>query len=358
MYLTDRITIDAPRRTNDGYMAATVKVARTGIQQYLPSEVDPKNEHGMRDRGVVRIYRPEDEVFNADSMATAAHRPVTVDHPSEAVTADNWRKYSVGMVGGEVARDGDFLVVPMAIMDADAIRAIESGKREISQGYNCDFDWTAGVTKDGLEYDAIQRNIRHNHTAIVGLARGGHELRIGDDMPDIKLTQIVRDGVPVDVNDAAKIIIDALDAKLAAANTQIGTLTATVSTKDGELAALRQQVADAAMTPAKLDAAVSARAKVIDAAKRIFPAIVTDGKTDAVIRKEAVVHRMADAATMDENAIFGAFTALAASAPVTDNKTADAVRGVVPQGDAIKAAEAAHAARRKSMSDAWRDKAN
>ena len=65
-------------------------------------------------------------------------------------------------------------------------------------------------------------------------------------MPDIKLTQIVRDGVPVDVNDAAKIIIDALDAKLAAANTQIGTLTATVSTKDGELAALRQQVADAA----------------------------------------------------------------------------------------------------------------
>lgn len=355
MYLIDRITFDAPRRTNDGYMAATVRVARTGIQQYLPAEVDPKNEHGMRDRGVVRVYRPEDEVFNGDSMASAAHRPVTVDHPSEAVTADNWRKYSVGMIGGEVARDGEFLVVPMAVMDAEAIKAIESGKREISQGYNCDFDWTAGVTKDGLEYDAIQRNIRHNHTAIVGLARGGHELRIGDDMPDIKLTQIVRDGVPVDVNDAAKIVIDGLDAKLAAANVQIGTLTATVSTKDGEIAALRTQLADAAITPAKLDAAVAARAKVIDAAKRIFPAIVTDGKTDAAIRKEAVVHKMADAATMDDNAIFGAFSALAASATVTDNKTADAVRTIVPTADAMTAAKAAQDKRREALSKAWQN---
>lgn len=355
MYLIDRITFDAPRRTNDGYMAATVRVARTGIQQYLPSEVDPKNEHGMRDRGVVRVYRPEDEVFSGDSMASAAHRPVTVDHPSEAVTADNWRKYSVGMIGGEVARDGEFLVVPMAVMDAEAIKSIESGKREISQGYNCDFDWTAGVTKDGLEYDAIQRNIRHNHTAIVGLARGGHELRIGDDMPDIKLTQIVRDGVPVDVNDAAKIVIDGLDAKLAAANVQIGTLTATVSTRDGEIAALRTQLADAAITPAKLDAAVAARAKVIDAAKRIFPAIVTDGKADAAIRKEAVTHKMADAATMDDNAIFGAFSALAASATVTDNKTADAVRTIVPTADAMTAAKAAQDKRREALSKAWQN---
>ncbi|MDT9702463.1 DUF2213 domain-containing protein, partial [Streptomyces sp. P17] len=87
------------------------RVARTGIQQYLGSEV------GRPDLEVVTVYRPESEVFKADSMASFAHRPITDDHPDEAVTADNWKDYSVGQTGEEIKRDGDFLRVPMMVAD-------------------------------------------------------------------------------------------------------------------------------------------------------------------------------------------------------------------------------------------------
>lgn len=329
MELRDTLTFDGPRITRDGYLVADVRASRTGIQTYAGAEC------GKPDMAKVRVYRPEAEVFSKDALASFTSIPITVDHPSEAVTADNWRKYAVGNTGEEVARDGESMRVSLIVKDAAAIKVVSDGKRQLSCGYTCDLDWTSGVTKDGLEYDAIQTNLRGNHLAIVAAARGGPELRIGDEnMPEIKLTQIVRDGVPVEVNDAAKIIIEALDAKLAAASTQVGTLTATVSTKDGEIAALKTQLADAAMTPAKLDAAVAARAKVIADAKRVFPAIVTDGKTEAVIRKEAVTHKIADAATMDDNAIIGAFAALAATS--TNTTLADAINGIKPAPEAAK----------------------
>lgn len=331
MHLTDTLALDGVRITRDGYLVADVKASRTGIQTYMGAEV------GKPDMAQVRVYRPESEVFSTDALASFTSIPVTVDHPPETVTSDNWRKYAVGNTGEEVARDGQSMRIPLIVKDAAAIKSVQDGKRELSCGYTCDLDWTAGITKDGLEYDAVQRNLRGNHLAIVSVARGGHDLRIGDEMPDAKLTTIVRDGVPVEVNDSAKIIIDALDVKLADANKQVGTLTASVSTKDGEIAALRQQIADAAMTPAKLDAAVAARATLIDAAKRVFPAIVADGKTDAAIRKEAVTHKLGDAAApLDDNAIIGAFTALAASVTSDASPTADALRGIVPKPDAVK----------------------
>lgn len=95
--LTDRATIAGVRETRDGYLVAEARIARTGVQNYTASEL------GLKDRkpgDVIRVYRPEEEVFAADAMAGLAHRPITIDHPSEMVTADNWRKHAVGSVGG------------------------------------------------------------------------------------------------------------------------------------------------------------------------------------------------------------------------------------------------------------------
>lgn len=345
MEFFDTLTLDAPRRTREGYLVASVKVARSGIQHYTGREVDPENKHGMRDRALVRVLRPEDEVFNADSLRSYAHRPVTINHPPVAVTADNWKEYSVGQTDAEVMRDGQFVRTSMVLMDAAAISAVEAGKREISQGYACDIDWTAGITNDGLEYDVSQRNIRANHTAMVDVARGGPELKIGDNAVTTKPVNIVLDGVShtVQLEDAAAILVSQLQTKLTdaataltTAQTQIGTLTASVSTKDGEIAGLTAKLADAAITPAKLDAAVAERAKVIDAAKKIFPALVSDGKTLADIRKEAVTHKIADAATMADAAIDGAFAALSATVAATDTM-ADGLRTMTPspQGEKV-----------------------
>lgn len=175
MHLFDRMAVDSTRRTASGYLAVNARVARAGnVQQYLGYEV------GKPEMPIVRVFRPDGEVFNKDTLASFAHRPVTLGHPSEAVTADNWKEVARGWSEGEVARDGEFVRLSMLMADADVIRAIEGGTREISMGYGCELIWDAGVSPAGERFDARQTRIRGNHIAVVAKARGGAELRIGD----------------------------------------------------------------------------------------------------------------------------------------------------------------------------------
>jgi hypothetical protein len=163
------------RLTKDGYLVATPRIARTGIQLYRGSEC------GIADKDIVRVFRPEDEVFNDAAVKSYTHRPVTLDHPPESVTAANWKKYAVGQTGDEPLRDGTSSRIPMVLMDAAAIKAYKDGMNQLSVGYDCDIEATPGKTKDGEDYDLIQRGIRANHLEIVAAARGGPTLKIGDD---------------------------------------------------------------------------------------------------------------------------------------------------------------------------------
>ncbi|WP_313522251.1 DUF2213 domain-containing protein [Shinella sp.] len=173
--MQDKLTIDDKRRTRDGYMTVSARVARAGnVQLYGGAEV------GRPELATVRVYRPADEVFSADTMQSFAHRPVTLGHPSSSVSSTNWRDVAKGWSDGEVVRDGEFVRVSMLLADADTITAVENGTRELSMGYDCSLDWTAGTTPAGEAYDAVQRRIRSNHIAVVPQARGGSELRLGD----------------------------------------------------------------------------------------------------------------------------------------------------------------------------------
>ena len=167
---------DAARATiiEGGYLRAMPRVARTGIQIYHGREC------GRPDVEKVRVYRPQDAVFGPDAIKSYTHLPVTIDHPGVPVDASNWKKYAVGETGDEVLRDGGTVRVPMMLRDAAAIDAVKQGKKQISVGYSCDVEWSDGITPDGEKYDAVQRNIRGNHVAIVSTARGGPELTFGD----------------------------------------------------------------------------------------------------------------------------------------------------------------------------------
>ena len=121
---------------------------------------------------------------------------MTNDHPSESVGAGNWKRHAVGMTGDEIARDGEFVRIPMVVMDQAAIDLIDGGKRELSMGYACELDWTAGTTPAGEAYDAIQRQIRGNHVAIVSAGRAGAACRIGDSWPsgsEMTVDMLIRD---------------------------------------------------------------------------------------------------------------------------------------------------------------------
>lgn len=312
MFLTDRVSVSAPRRTADGFLVADAKVARTGVQEYLGSEV------GRDDMPVVRVYRPPDEVFAKDAMHSYAYRPVTVDHPAAMVDASTWKGVAAGQTGGEVVRDGEFVRVPLVLMDADAIRAWQGGKRELSMGYTSEIVFSDGVTPEGEQYDAIQTNLRMNHLALVDRARGGAQLRIGDrrvpggkdradihpskEIPMSNMKTVLVDGLSVETTDAGAQAISKLQAQVkdgqtaladaqAAHATTVAAKDAEIARKDAEIDSLKAKV----LSDADLDARVKARGDLIANAKAIADADYT-GKSDAEIRKAAVVAKLGDAA--------------------------------------------------------------
>ncbi|MBI1179112.1 MAG: DUF2213 domain-containing protein [Alphaproteobacteria bacterium] len=296
MLMTDRLTLDAPRRCQDGSLVASVRAARTGTQTYAGYEV------GKPDLPRVTVYRPEAEVFSRDSMASFASAPVTVGHPAEPVTTQNWKDHAVGDIGEEIVRDGEAVRVPIMVRDANAIDAIAGGTREISMGYSCDLSFEDGAAPDGTPYQAVQRNIRINHLAIVDAARGGPSLRIGDS--DMNTKTIIVDGLQVVVTDAAEAAILKLQGQLAdsvkakdAADGKIAELTTQAATKDAEIATLKKQAEDAKLSPQQLRDAAKAYARTVDFGKKLAPkAGITDEMDEAAIKKAVVSARLGDAA--------------------------------------------------------------
>lgn len=324
MQFLDRAIIDGPARiTRNGHLVATAKVARANnIQDYMPAELGLA---AKADGSPYRIFRAASEVFANDAVASAAHRPITVGHPKTDVDATNWKQLAVGDTGGQVLRDGDFLQIPIMVMDADGVKAATTTHREFSLGYSADLDMTPGKFGDA-EYDGSMTQIRVNHLALCPSARGGHELRIIDERitPEKTVMKIKIGDAEVDLSDhaAVAVAIGAFNATLTDAQKQVGTLTAenatlktTVEARDGTITALEQQVKDAVVTPEKLQTLADARAVVIADAKKIAgDKLVTDGKTDAEIRKAAVAAKLGDekVTSMSDAAIEGAFTAYAA----------------------------------------------
>lgn len=314
---TDRVSVSNARRTADGYLVAEARVARTGIQEYLASEL------GLTDRDpgtIIRVYRPPEEVFSTDTMHSFAYRPMTNDHPAEPVSADNWRDVAVGQTGGEVVRDGEYVRVPLVLMDAQAIQDYEAGKRELSMGYRAEIVLQDGTTPDGEQFDAIQRAIKNNHLALVSRARGGSKLKIGDgnsavdplnpggtpkhpskqeDIMSDALKTVVLGDAAVQVAIADVAAIEAFKAtmtqKLADAESDkdkvVAAKDAEIAKKDAEIDTLKSKVLD----DAAIDKLVQERADLIGVAKLIADADYT-GKSAAEIRKAAVVAKLGDAA--------------------------------------------------------------
>ena len=205
--------------TDEGFLKVPGRVARTGIQEYLARELGLDGDP-MR---VVRVYRPEDEVFNDASLGTYDASDVTNNHPHSLVTAATYKGVAVGVVRGPGRRDGDFVICDLIVKDQKTIDEIIGGKCELSAGYTAIYDETPGVTEDGQAYDYIQRDIKINHVAIVERARAGANARVfdhnpgGNTMPVIITTD---SGRSVDVADPAnaQVVADSFDRLLKRAN--------------------------------------------------------------------------------------------------------------------------------------------
>jgi hypothetical protein len=219
----DTYSVDAlapPQRLPNGWLRVEGRISRVGIQEYQDADGRTHFE-----------FRPPEEVFDPESMRSFEMVPMTNTHPTQLLDAQSARMHSVGSVGQDLRRDGDWLAAPLMITDAMAIAAAERGRAELSCGYECELDPTPG-TYQGQRYDSVQRRIRGNHVALVDEARAGHDARLRLDGSDaamivsdrgfthsdtrsVKMPQtIVIDGKRIELTDANVALIQStLDAK-------------------------------------------------------------------------------------------------------------------------------------------------
>ena len=321
MLFNDAVIFDGAVNITDRGLITVAKAARTGVQAYLGSEV------GRPDLGVVRVYRPADEVFSADTLASFSHAPITIDHPPEMVTPENWDTYAVGEISTAAGVDRKWVSLPLIVKAKGAIDAVNGGKRQLSAGYSCRLDWQGGITDEGEVYDAVQRGITINHVAIVDAGRAGPEAKIGDKKSNVwgvspiqadkkattgdePITQedkgVTMSTVNVVLGDKAVAVaiadapaVEAFKADMAkkleeanaASDAAIAAKDADLAKKDAEIDALKAKVLEGAA----LDAAVAARGDLIAKARAIAPDVKTEGLSDADIRKAVVTAKLGDA---------------------------------------------------------------
>lgn len=358
MYFADALTLDAPVRTSDGYLAVRAKAARTGHYEYSGRDVDPQNVHGLRDSATVNIARAADDVFDKKSVHSFIGKPVTNDHPSQPVNSANWRDHARGVVLGAKWEEGGYLSFDLMLADQAVVDAVQGGKRELSNGYSCDLEFGDFTAADGVKCQARQKSIRGNHVALVDKGRAGPEcsirdaVAICDSLPlnlfDHQRTEkpvktMLIDGFTVDVSNADTAIatINTILAARDAATGKVTTLeakaaedAAAIVAKDAEIVKLTADVAAAKLTPQQMRDAGKAYALVADKAKAAG-VTVTDEMDEAAIMK-AVVDKAMPGNTYDGDHIRIAFDTL-----TKDHKPSEGHGGVVPLGSPIAIGDAA-----------------
>lgn len=171
---TERYLTVPFQQDNDGFMSGQAIVTNIGVFTY-------RDAAGK----VLKELRPPEEVFDVESMESLQMIPLTNNHPKKLVNIENIKKLQIGFTGDSVTRDQYALSTPIKFTDQDTVSDIQNGKRALSCGYTADLEFTPGVWM-GVPYDAIQRNIRYNHIAVVDRGRAGDlaKMRLRTDSSD------------------------------------------------------------------------------------------------------------------------------------------------------------------------------
>jgi uncharacterized protein len=335
----ERDTAGKLKFMHGGYLRTMPKIARTGIQIYKGIEC------GNADMEKVRVFRPVDSVFSKSAVNSYAGLPITVDHPGGMVDASNWKQHAVGETGDDILREGETVRVPMMLRDAEAIKTVMSGKNQISVGYSCDLEWVDGITEDGQKYDAVQRNIRGNHVAIVSTARGGPELKFGDKGDDaMELKTITVDGISCQMTDTAVALVQKLqdsfeefkkkkkkgeeesEEEVDGLKKDVAAKDAAIAVKDKDITDLQAKLKDALDPKRTRDAAVKLLSVIEKASKITGKPIKIDSVIDtATLLREVVTAKLGDMVKdWDDNKIEAGFDAISFAAPAST--LTDAVR--------------------------------
>lgn len=265
-------------KTPEGFIQDSPVIGRVGILEYRNPDGSTRRE-----------FRPPEEAFSADSLNTLRGKPVTAGHPGLVTAKTMQKSKTIGTILTEGKQDGDNIRADLIIYNLD------TNGRELSCGYKVDLDETPGEY-NGVKYDAIQRNIRYNHVAVVPRGRAGSVARLnmdGDGIyeneEELKLMKIKLDsGIEYE---AAPEVIAELN-KIKADNAEIKTKLDTTEAKADTLQAEKVKLDEKLKTIEKehadgLNEAVKQRVSLLSVAEK-HKIEKADEMTDRKI-KEAVI---------------------------------------------------------------------
>lgn len=387
-YRIDVSKIDGPTVDVNGFLVARAKFTRTGVFPYLTYDGSISYE----------LRHPED-VFDADSLASAQSQVITNDHPPQMLYSDNCKEHGVGFTGDKIDVVGNrFIEGSIKITDEKAINDVmQGGKKELSEGYRCDVIEEAGIY-EGIQYNKRQKNIRYNHLSLVWEGRAGPEVSIKTDGVDkdfavmkmdaenksckqdrLKVQSSEAQNEILEKTMAAKIKIDSVefevtetvaqafqikldafetakkdlaDAKSALSQAQATSdvLKAEVAKKDAEIEALKKDLSDDA---------IAARADEISKIKVFAKEILGEDKKDSIedLKKAVVTKKTGiDCSKKDSVYVNTAFEALMSShkPEVKADALGDAISSVA--GKVVMDRSAKEKAHMDELSNRWKTK--
>jgi hypothetical protein len=315
------------REDDNGFLYDSPVVARTGVLVYRNADGSTRRE-----------LRTREDASSLGFLESLVGKPIIITHNVGMVTHHSAKGNVVGTMLAS-RQDGARTITDIVIHDGEAIKLAKQGvARSLSLGYrlelekragyyNADSDEISATPRPGFEpFDAIQRNIRVNHLALVRRGRAGDVARLnldgdeiindlGENLMKIKLAN----GTEVEVSDEVGNAYNDQATRLDGINAELSTTKGTLAAITADRDQLKVEVAnfDTKLTKARHDAAEELKAT--DALIKSVAHKVTDvdGKSDTEIKSAFLKATMPSINLdgMEDAAIDGAFAVALASNP-------------------------------------------
>ncbi len=260
-------------------------ISKAGVFPYAGRQLGKTGEDADR---IYNVLRPPEELNNQECIDSFKLIPWVDDHTmlgpaaqeltDKAMSAE--QKGVQGVIGEDVFFKDDTLFANIKAFSSTLSQLIKAGKRELSAGYRCIYDMTAGVW-NGQRYDAVQRNIRGNHLALVNEGRMGPDVAVMDRLTftfdAMEIEQMENEKAAVDAETGAgagSMTLEQAVAMLSELAPQVAKLTAAMASLNGksaEVAVDKEVVAEggeAVTAGAAMDAVEMERSILSRIAKR------------------------------------------------------------------------------------------
>ena len=162
---------------NGFWTCGDCNLTKVGVFPYMGRDISPELDPDK----VYFVYRPADELFSEQTLETVKDDIAFVNE-HEMLGSGFTKVDDYGLAGEakDIYKNGEYLTAgKIKIYSEKTKEDIQRGKKELSLGYLCEYELSSGEF-DGQHYDAIQRNIRVNHVALVDRGRAGSDVRVLD----------------------------------------------------------------------------------------------------------------------------------------------------------------------------------